>query len=314
MTNTKELIKLLDLYDEHIRQASLTFSINLFTNVLLTEIPEALLCCQELFFEYCPKDNIKFYATENMRKHRMVSKRVFGMLKVWMENPESKTDYIVLELKDGNEAQDAPKYFFKVSGSEKGSIGYAEKMANSISLAFPPEFGLERSNEMIDLINKICEIIPFQSGSAGYAFQCSRYSTQKSESFAWQKSMQYPEINIVRIPQDEHAVGQNALKTIGWLTMVNDDFVKYLGGISEIKERVSLVTNITKTNHGYIFQIGDLPIITNKNRGEISSDYKKLYQVFEPLIRIASEQSLWFDTGGEDEDEQTEAWYRRFEK
>ena len=312
-TDSNLLIERLDYYEEDIRQASLTFSINLFTNVLLTDIPDVVLHCQKMFFELCPQERIKFYATENMRKHRPVTKRVFGMLETWFRNPESKTEYIVLELKDGDSFQCAPKYLFKVIGNEKDSIGYSENLPNLISFAFPPVFGVERGNEMLDLVTKICDMFPFQSGSAGYAFQCSRYTPQLGESFAWKKSMRYPEIDIVRLPQDIHAVGQNAIKTVGWLTFVNSDFLKKLGGITKIKESVGSDTRVFKTKNGYIFKIGDLPVISDRNRGESSPDYQKLYQNFKPLIDIASQQSLWFDTGGRDEGEQTEAWYRRLE-
>ena len=312
-TGYETLIKTLDLHVQDIRLASLTFSIHLFTNVLLTEIPDAVLHCQKIFFDNCPTNVVKFYATENMRKHRSVTKRVYGMLETWLRNPESKTDYIVIEFKDGDVAQDAPKYFFKVIGNEKDSIGYAEKLANSISLAFPANFGLDRTNEMIDIVKEICDVFPFQSGSAGFAFLCSRYSPQIGEAFAWQKSMRYPEINIIRLPQDIHAVRQNAMKTVGWLTFADDDFLKKLGGITKIKGQIGSDTKLIKTNSGYIFQIGDAPVISDRNRTKISPDYKKMNQIFKPLIDLASSQSMWFDTGGQDEGEQTEAWYRRLE-
>ena len=312
-TDMKSLIRSLDFHDDGVRLTSLTFSISLFTNVLLTDIPEAVLRCQEIFFEFCPKELIKFYATDTMRKHRPVTKKVFGMLDVWMQNPETKTDYITLELKDGD-MLGAPKHLFKVVGCQKGSRGYKEKLANSLCFAFPPEYGVDRPGEMLTLVKTLCAIIPVHSGTAGFAFHCSRYVPQEAEAYAWQKSIRHPEIDIVRLPQDIHAVGQNAVKTIGWLTIADDDFVKTLGGIASIKKRLGSSADVLRTAGRYILQIGDAPTISDRNRGQAVPAYTTVYRVFEPLIDLAREQSQWFDTGGDDEDDQTEAWYRRFEK
>jgi hypothetical protein len=316
MKDINALIRSLDHVDkEGIRCAALGFSINLFTNRVLSEVAQAVLDCQDLFFQFCPRESIRFYATETMRKHKKVDQKVFGMLELWMKNPQARGQLMTLELKDGDTMLDAPKYLFKVIGNEKGSRGHEAHVANSITLSFPPEFGIERSDEMLDLMQRLCSALPCQSGQAGFAFQCSRYESQTGETFAWKKSLRHPELDIVRIPQDCHAVEHNAVKTVAWLTMVCDEFLDELGGAKGVEKKLAADTERIRVPGGVIYRLGEAPAITDRNKGDKTpSDYKKLYQALRPLIERAIDQSQWFDTGSDDEDDQTEAWYRRFEK
>lgn len=315
MADIQALLPTLDYRDaDGIRRASLVFSISMFTDVSFQVIAERVLRCQELFFEFCPREALRFYATENMRKHRAVNAKVFGMLDLWLRNPDSKDDVVALELKDGEHELDAPKYLFKVFGREKGAFGTPNELANSLSLCFPPEFGIERAEEMFELTRRLAEVFPYQSGCAGFAYQCSRYSPELGESFAWQRSMRYPEIDIIRSVHDRHAVERNAVKTVSWLTLVCDTFLAELGGAKAIERSLGADVDRIKAGGGLIFRIGPVPTISDRNRGETSPPYTKLYFALRPLIEKAREQSPWFSTGCDNQDDQTESWYRRFER
>lgn len=315
MADIQSLLPSLDHRDaDGIRRASLVFSISLFTDVSFLAIPDVVLRCQEMFFEFCPREALRYYATENMRKHRPVNAKVFGMLELWLKNPQTKDEVLALELKDGADVLDAPKYLFQLYGRDKNSRGKPDEMANALVFAFPPEYGIERSEEMLDLTRRLAEVFPYQSGSAGFAFQCSRYSPELGEAFAWQKSMRHPEADIVRLPQDRHAVELNALKTIGWLTLVCVPFLDELGGAKAIEKKLGGAIQSSRVGSGQLYRIGPAPTLSDRNRGESAPDYKKLYLALRELIERAREQSPWFATGSEDQDEQTESWFRRFEK
>lgn len=315
MADIRALLSSLDHWDEDgIRRASLVFSINLFTDVSFIAMSDALLRCQEMFFEVCPREALRFYATENMRKHRPINGKVFGMLELWLKNPQIKDEIVALELKDGDDVLDAPKHLFKVYGRDKNARGKPDELANTLTFAFPPEFGVERADEMFELTRRLAEVFPYQSGSAGFAFQCSRYAPELGETFAWQKSMRHPEIDIVRLPQDRHAVEHNAIKTIGWLTLVCDAFLEQLGGVRAVEKKVGASIDRIRVGGGLMFRIGTTPTVSDRNRGEIALDYRDLHLALHPLIERAREQSPWFATGSDDQDDQTDAWFRRFEK
>ena len=305
-------LALLDFFEEDVRLVSSTFGLSLYTDRLLSEIPDAILYSYEKFLELVPKENLKFYATENMKRHKPVTERVFNMLKTWFKPDTLPRKYVVLELKDGNIYQDAPKFKFKISGSEKGSVGYEGESANVLSCSFPPSWGVDKIDEMLGFIAALCDHFPFQSGHAGFSFECSRYEQEISQTYAWQKSMYHPGIDVSRIPEDSHAVGQDALKTVAWLTLVNMNFIDKLGGIKALKKKLPKKIELIETPYGYIFKAGDRPTIGNRNRGDSLPMYQGVYDVLAPLIKTASERSLAFDIA-DDFVEKTERWYTRFE-
>ncbi|MDE2004587.1 MAG: DUF3396 domain-containing protein, partial [Betaproteobacteria bacterium] len=137
--------------------------------------------------------------------------------------------------------------------------------------------------------------------------------TQPAQVHAFGMSMRYPEIDIVRLPEDIHAVGQNAIKTISWITVVDDKFVDELGGIASIKRILGDGISCTKMKRGYLFRIGVRPSLSDRNRQQRCPEYAAMYEALKPLIEVAADQSQWLDLGGSSEDEQTRAWYKRFE-
>src|SRR5437762_5691484 len=224
----------LDLVKGGVRLTSLTFGIELYTNLPFSEFPEKLLQCHRKFLDICPADRLRFYATTNMRKHQPVTKRTFGILETWLKPGAPPRQDIHLELKDGEAYQDAAKYKFAVSGGEKGSVSYQYKHANFFSLAFPPELGLERAEEMLTLMRDLCSTFPAQSGHAGFTFECSRYEKKTSETHAWEKSMRHRGIDICRVPEDGSSVGHDAMKGVGWLTFLGKSFIERLGGAATL--------------------------------------------------------------------------------
>ncbi len=183
-----EPLKDLDLIANGARLVSLTFSVTLYTDVLLSSIPQPVLGCFEKFLQLCPPERLKFYATENMRQHKPVNKRVLNMLATWLKPGAPPREYIALELKDGDDFTWGPKFRFYIWGNEPGSISHLTNDANLIHMSFPPEWGVERTEEMLQLVRELSAIFPYQSGHASFCFLCSQYEKKKSQNYAWAKS------------------------------------------------------------------------------------------------------------------------------
>lgn len=300
----------IEFAEEGMRCVSLTFSIALYTDALFSQIPEAVLECYEKFLQLCPRDNLRFYATTNMRRHKAVTNRTFGMLATWLKPGALPMEYIILELKDGDECEDAPHFKFAVSAGEKGSVSHKAKDGNLIIMAFPAEWGFERTDEMFELARDLCSLFPFQSGHAGFSFECSRYSTRPSHTHAWEKSMRHRGIDIARWPQDGHAVGQDALKGVGWLTILCTDFVEQLGGLQELRASLLKDVEIVDVPGGVILKAGPLPMFGDTNQRDDLPLYRDVYRVVAPLVDVAAERSTSFNLRG-DFVEKMKTWYRR---
>lgn len=308
---TASSLEKMDFSEDGVRLVSTTFGITLYTDTLFSEIPEVILYCYDKYLNLCSKENLKFYATENMKRHKPVTDRVFGMLQTWMKPGAPPREYISLVLKDGSVYQDAPKYKFDITGNEKESTGFAIKNANLISFSFPPSRGVDEPEKMLDFVRDLCDRFPFQSGHAGFSFECCKYEEETSQTYAWQKSMHHPGIDVSRIPEDNKSTGQDALKTVNWLTLLNMDFIGKLGGIEAVKSQLSEKVDLIKVQNGYILKSGRYPAIGDRNRGDSLPLYQSVYRLVEPLVEIACDRSMAFDLDG-DFVEKTEQWYRRF--
>jgi hypothetical protein len=301
----------LELNVEGVRLVSVTFGITLYTNQFFSRHGDAVLACYEKFRNLCPKDQLTFYATPNMRVHKPVTERVLRMLSVWFRPGAPPMKDVGLELKNGAAYQDAPTFAFEIYGGEEGSFSNTVKSANVLKLTFPAGWGAQRHNEMLELTRDLSTIFPFRSGHAGYAFECSRYAAELSQTHAWSRSMRHRGIDISRIPQDNKAVGQDAIKGVNWLTLLDNAFIESLGGLSQVKHSVGAGVDYVDLEGGTILKAGELPATGDTNRGDFLPLYKQVYRSVRPLVEIATERSVAFNLE-EDFVEKTEAWFRRF--
>ncbi|MEN3332476.1 MAG: hypothetical protein V7641_1841 [Blastocatellia bacterium] len=303
----------LELVDDGVRLVSLTFGLSLYTDVLFSSVPDAVLGCFEKFLGLCPADQLKFYVTENMDQHKPVTNRTMGMLKTWLKPGAPPREYIALELKDGDDFYWAPKCKFEVWGNEDGSSGYETQDANLVSMAFPPQWGLERADEMLEFVRDLCAIFPFRSGHAGFCFECSSYEEEQSQTFAWKRSMRHRGIDIFDVANDTVAVGHDGVKGVNWLTILSDPFVKRLGGQKQMRESLSEEIEILPSSGGVIIKCGPQPRFGDTNRRDFLPDYKEVYALASPLIEVAIKRYPSLTLEGDDYEAKTIAWLRRFE-
>jgi hypothetical protein len=309
----EKLIDALDHVDDGARVVSLTFTVTLYTGATLSETPEAVLGCFDRFLHLCPAEQIKYYATENMLLHKPVNRRTFGMLKTWLKPGAPPREFIALELIDGEAYNWAPKFKFRVWGNEPESLTFGED-GNFIHMAFPPEWGLQRPDEMAQLLRDLAEDFPYRSGLAGFGFQCSRYDKWESEDYAWARSMRHRGIDIFIHPYDTKAVGHDAIKGVNWLTLLDDAFVKRLGGKKRLREALPDAVEVTDVPRGVLIKAGPLPRLGDTNRRRFLPEYKEVYKVVAPLAEPGYDRTIMFLAGRSDDDyeDNTRAWQRRF--
>jgi len=302
----------LELSVDGVRIVSVAFAISLYTDRLFSSIPDAVLKWQEAFLRLCPAERLKFYATENMKKHKPVSKRVFGMLEGWLAAGAASREYIALELQDSEVFNASPHSLMKVLGGEAGSTAHAKKHANLVFMGFPGGWGLERTDELLGLVKELCTEFPFRSGHAGFCFLCSRYEEGLSQTHAWEKSMRHRGIDIFDAVNDIIAAGQDGLKGVGWLTMLGESLVEELGGGEKIGKDVSKPVEVLRVGNGVLLKAGPRPEIGDTNRRDDLPAYKQVYRAVAPLVERAVSRSKSLNLDGSDYKERTLDWLRRF--
>jgi hypothetical protein len=301
----------LQLVENQVRLVSFTFGLSLYTSIPLSKYGAAVLACYDKFLELCSKDRLRFYCTETMSTHKPVTNRTFNMLATWFKAGALPKEDIGLELKDGDTYDSTATFVFRISGSEKGSVGYG-KDANVVKMAFPADWGLTRTDQMLGLMSELCNLLPFDSGHAGFSFESSRYQKAKSQTYAWRMSMRHRGIDISRIPPDTMAVGQDGIKGVAWLTALGGKFIKELGGAKKIRQTLSREIEVVEVGEGMILKAGPAPATGDKNRGESLPRYREVYRLVAPLVDVAANRSLSFSLGAADNSEMTRAWFHRF--
>jgi hypothetical protein len=294
----------LELVKDGIRLVALTFGVDLYSNRSLYACPAEVLSTFDAFLRRVPAASLNYYATETMKVHKAVNKRTLGMLETWLKPEAPRKHYIALELKSTASQQAAPDIKYEVWAEE------ASQDANVVSIALPVREAQESPEEMLAFVKTLADIFPFRCGLAGYAFECSRYAKQASETHAWNVSMRHPGIDIVRLPYDAQAVGPDGVKGANWLTLLGDELVAELGGANALRTRLSSDIDILPCNNGIILKAGSSPSTGDVNRGETLPLYREVYRLLERPIVVAAKRSMSFQLV-DDFVERTEAWYQR---
>jgi len=303
----------LDLVEDGLRLVSLTFTVTFFTDVMFSTIPDTVLGCFDRFKKFCPETRLKYYLTENMKQHKPVTPRALGMLRTWLKPGAPSREFIALELTDGEHPDAAPKFKFKVWGNEPNSLKVAED-GNYVHMAFPPEWGLERTEEMFQLVIEIAGFFPYQSGLGGFGFECTRGKRRKAETFAWARSMRYRGIDIFVHPYDTLAVGKDAIKGVNWLTVLCDPFVDRLGGRAKLRKSLPKSVELFDLPRGLLLKAGTVPRLGDTNRQELLPEYKAVYKALAPLAEPGYDRTIMFLAGdaSRNYEPNTAAWQRRF--
>ncbi|PTR08972.1 uncharacterized protein DUF3396 [Nitrosospira sp. Nsp5] len=295
--------------EENVRIVSLAYDLVLYTDRILSEVPEAVLYAYDRFLRIVPPGTLRWYLTESMSKHKAITPRSMDMLGGWLKLGSSSREIINIELRDGQDFTNTADFVFFVYGGEPTYPRHRFE-ANMIRLCFPPEWGATRHLELYHLAKDICHHFPFQSGHSGYVLQTSKYVQEESEFQAFKLGMQFPCVDIRNEITDLIAV-RDAIKGVNWLTMLCDDFVDRIRGRLPLSASLPPSAEIIRVDGGVILKAGNHPILGDLDTGEDISLYKAVYRLVEPLQRAARDKYSSFLLPGGDHVAKTQRWLRR---
>lgn len=294
-----------------VRLVTIGLGFSLYIREPLSSCASELLRFHDAFVhEYPPPGILKFYATENMRQHKRITKATLSMLPTWLKADAPPREYVCLQMKDGDHHQSAPHHKVEVYGIEARSKLFNRGRANIVSLLIPFVTEAAGQEKFRDKFIEACSGFPIQSAIGGLTFECSRYEKESSQTHAWSQSMRLKATDICRIPEDAIAVGVDGLKGIGWLTALGVEALEPIGGASQLRRQLPSEIEIIPIPGGVVFQIGKAPIAGDANRAEDLSSYVALYLLLRPMIDLAAKRSISFNLE-KDYVERTEAWFGR---
>lgn len=295
---------------DQVRLVSLVLGLSAYTEAPFSSMSAGVLSIYDDFLSRVGKSAFRFYATENMRSHKPISKSTLTMLPSWLSGDAPSREYVSIEMKDGEQPQDAPHLKFQVHGIEAKSKLFQKGRGNAISMAIPVNEIAAGHAMLKELFIQVCSTLPVRSGTAGLVLECSRYDASASETHAWTTGMRMRGLDICRIPFDCQAVGVDGLKGVGWLTALGQPLVAQLGGIDRLKQGWPSAISVMETPHAVIIQAGESPQWGDVNQPDTLALYREVYKKVGSLIEVAGKRSMSFNLD-EDYVERTEQWFMR---
>lgn len=105
---------------------------------------------------------------------------------------------------------------------------------------------------------------------------------------------------------------RRAIRTINWLTFIDDGLVTELGGQAGLKEQLGASCPVLPYEGGVIIQAGDRPQLGDIDRGLIPEDYRRVAEVLKPIIFDEHDRPLIDVPPPLNALEETGKWVRRF--
>lgn len=302
---TTDAISKLELVHERIPIVRLCFGLTICLREPPTLIASDLIYAYDKFVTLVGKATLRHYATQTMRKHRPVTPRALSIFGSWLAPNAPTSESYGIELTNADPFNGAPTIKFDFTGQEVTNAGRL-KSATQVRYVFPPDWGAERSAEVLDIAIELCGRLPFQSGYVCYGFECSRYFPRPAHEHAWAHSMRHPGIHIHQDVKDAAAAGFDAVRTVGWLTLLNEAFVTELG-----QPPVFDKCRVQAVKGGILIQAGDVPEIGDVNRKQDLPSYREAFRYIAPLVHRANARSAWVSLA-DDAGPRTERWLNRF--
>ncbi|MGH6860932.1 MAG: type VI immunity family protein [Phyllobacterium sp.] len=180
--------------------------------------------------------------------------------------------------------------------------------------SWPEQVGYDRYRS---LIQSWCEKVKPAYGTAGLSilFNEGRQGLD-DRLLAFPLAKRFPGLDLPE--QSRWSVRMNrlrkrAIRTINWLTYIDDAFVSELGGQSRLAEQLGDLCPIHPYDGGIVIQAGERPELGDVNQGLVPEAYRAVARALKP-IRFDEHQRPLIDAPPPlDSLEETMKWVQRFD-
>jgi Type VI immunity for VRR-NUC len=121
--------------------------------------------------------------------------------------------------------------------------------------------------------------------------------------------MRYRGMDIAWPSLERAAVLHDSVRSVGWLTVLCDAFVKRLGGATAVRTLKAPV-EVMDVPRGVLLKAGATPTVGDVNRGDELAAYRHVFRMLQPLIEPVIPRYPTFSLRADRRDNTT-AWLRR---
>lgn len=259
-------------------------------------------------------EKFTFFSTEGMSKHRKVNKKTLAMLSSWLESGAPR-DYVSMDLITSDTFDSVGETGIFIHSSEMAFDPEEDELADARSaiLRLTLPVGQISNDAFRDQFLAVLSRFPFVSAAAGHALVTSQYYEADAQTHAWETSLHHPGADIYVDIIDSFTTGLNGLKTVNWLTAINDEMVEQLGGQAQIALALPSEVQLLSISGGIVFQAGPEPLLGETNQGNGLPLYQAVDAVLKPLRDRRADEAKGFVVDGDDDGTATDRWFARFE-
>lgn len=212
---------------------------------------------------------------------------------------------------DGGDLDDPTIYFAEAIG-ENETRGFSS-ISMYLPASWPEHVGYDQYRATV---HGWCEKLKPAYGTAGLSILFNEGRQGLSDRLlAFPIARRFPGLDL-----PEHSrwyvrmnrLKRRAIRTINWLTFIDDGFVTELGGQAGLKEQLGASCPVLPYDGGVIIQAGDRPQLGDINRGLIPEDYRRVAEVLKPIIFDEHDRPLIDAPQPLNALEETGKWVRRF--
>ncbi|HEY1303291.1 MAG TPA: type VI immunity family protein [Vicinamibacterales bacterium] len=159
----------------------------------------------------------------------------------------------------------------------------------------------------VDIVQRWATLLRPRHGTAGLSIVASldRRSASRTKERARELAERLPGLEVDDAVSESIYV-QNGIRSVNWLTCIDDALVARLGGIEALRGRVAGDLHLLEYPGGAIIQAGDFPQAGDRNRQRSIEPYRRAAALLRPVQPTYTGIMLGFD------EESTQDWVNRF--
>jgi len=299
--------------DEIVEIVGLRAEIKIWCERPFNEYPAEFLKAFDLLADRI-KPHLKWYQNYTMKRFESADAKALSAPRTWLRAGRQDVARM-LYAKGPDEKKAAGQYVLQFEYHPDGAL-YADSNTPFLRQATPAEQLASDAGSYFETAKRLCDLLPFLCGHAGYCLQTSPYYENQAYPRAYALAMRYQGVNIAT-DNATWPLRDIGVETVNWLTLVGAEPLKKLGGAAKLRRALNSTPSvaIVETKNGVILRAGDEPRIGDLNRGDKLPEYRAVYRALRPVLEPILSDFAPLTVGGELEEDtdKTDRWLRRFE-
>ncbi len=171
---------------------------------------------------------------------------------------------------------------------------------------------------LVEMVLRWCSILKPAHGTASPGLVLLQGGGANEIVTSYPLLQRFPGLDYLNVSRWSAAAAEaeRGIRTIGWLTVIDDGFVQVLGGKDQIAHTLAATKEVVLHSYpgGLLVQAGPKPVLGDRNRGIMPEAYRPVARLFEPLLMRRFSRGMFHPLPAAlDAQQETTKWLHRFE-